>query len=81
MSIISRVLLIVSIFTIIFIFGFQEGKNSEKFKQEQNQIEIQNEILKSSRQIFKRKAVNKSIGSDDNIEWLQKNRCSDCQNI
>lgn len=71
---------------IVFIlyFIYSQGGEKEKAKAEvkcqKEKIVIQKEIIYETKQMQKRKVINRSVPTSDNIIWLQNNRCSDCKN-
>lgn len=74
--------LIVTIFMILlFIYkeGEKKGTITEIKKQQEVEIKVQDEVIKERKEIIKRKAINKSISTNANLEWLQQNRCKDCK--
>lgn len=64
---------------IIFQWGEKSGQSVESVKQQKNQIEIQNEIIKDKKNISQRQAVARAVSTNDNIVWLRQYRCKDCK--
>lgn len=76
-------LLAAIIFAILIWAIYREGWNKceqeNLIKQSQEQTKVQTEINNDRKQIIKRKQVNLSVSTNDNLIWLQNNRCSDCK--
>lgn len=86
---------IAAILAIIFFIykeGEKKGEIKEIKKQQEIEIKIQDEVIEESKQIIKRKQINKSkptaiikdkriilSDSDTNLGWLYQNRCKDCK--
>ena len=80
----KKYLLIISFISILYSLyeAFSFGRTYEKNKLEnelkQKEIETQNQIIKNTQEVYARKIINKSVPTDDNINWLQQNICKDC---
>ena len=80
------VILLITIITIAFISYFifsqikKSGKQEEKIECINQQIIMRNEVIKETKQVQKRRVINRSVPTSDNINWLYNNRCSDCKN-
>lgn len=75
-------ILLISCFMLLFILFLyieKDGSNKQIINNKVQEIKIQNEVIEESKQITVRKTVNKSFSSNDNLEWLYKNRCKDCE--
>ena len=77
---------------LIYKEGEKKGEIKEIKKQQEIEIKIQDEVIEESKQIIKRKQINKSkptaiikdkriilSDSDTNLGWLYQNRCKDCK--
>jgi len=84
MSKILALIGVIAFVSTILFFIYKEGENKGKVEQIKKTQEIErtikDEIIKENKEIVKRKAVNKSISTNDNFNWLFKNRCKDCKN-
>ena len=94
-KLIAITVLICIVFSILFFIykeGQGRGQDKEIKEQQQNQIKIQNEVIKEKQQVVKRKQINKSkptaiikdekiilLDNDSNLGWLYQNRCKDCK--
>lgn len=79
-KIVALALIISTAFFIYKVYkeGKKSGTNQIKIEVQEQQIEIQNEIIKEKKQIEIRKAISRSKSSNDNLNWLQTHRCKDC---
>jgi uncharacterized protein YpmB len=59
--------------------ALQQGKQEETVKQQTQTITIQNEVIKERKKVVKRKNINRTIPTNDNLLWLKAHRCKDCQ--
>jgi len=79
-----EILITISAIALILYFtvnyGKKRGIEQEILKNQEQQIETQNEIIKETKEIIKRKAINRAIDTNSNLEWLRSNRCQDCKN-
>lgn len=76
----TTTLAIVFILYFIYSQGEEKGISKEKIKCDNKQIIIQREIIQDTKQVQKRRVINRSVPTSDNIDWLFNNRCSDCKN-
>lgn len=80
----TTIRLITGLFIVfILYFIYSQGGEKEKAKAEakcQNEkIIINKEIIKENVEVKARKKINKFTPVNDDLIWLQNNRCSDCQ--
>lgn len=82
MTRIYRVLLALSavgLFLLWFWYKAESnGVKTETIKQQDQQIEIQNAIIKTNAGVQQRKAIAKTVSTNDNLNWLRQARCKDC---
>lgn len=82
MAKIYRILVVISVVIIAVIFFFKfaakTGKQEVQIEHQQQQIEEQNVIIKTNREIQQRKAVAKAVDPNTNLDWLRAHRCKDC---
>ncbi len=66
---------------VFFIYkeGESKGKITEIKKQQEIEIKIQHDIVRENKEIIKRREVNESIATVDNLNWLLKSRCKNCK--
>lgn len=64
---------------LFYRFAKHNGKTEEVVKQQEQQIEIQNEVIKDKKIISQRQAVARAVSTNDNIVWLREYRCKDCK--
>lgn len=77
---ISAISFVIILIFYFYIQGQKKGENIQKINYQQEQIEVQNEIIKENKKVFARKVINKSYTTESNVSWLQQNICQDCQN-
>lgn len=81
----KRAVILITIITIAYILYFifdqikTSGKQGEEIKCVKEQIGIQHEVIKENKKVHQRKKVFKLVPTNDNINFLLKNNCKDCQ--
>jgi uncharacterized membrane protein len=81
---IYQILAIISLIFFALFFWIQHEKKSAKneitIEKQEEQIQVQNEIIKENKEVFERKTINKSFTSNANLQWLYQNICKNCKN-
>lgn len=70
------------IILLIFFWLMRERKSAKNeiiVEKQQEQIEVQNEVIKDKKIISQRQAVARAVSTNDNLAWLRQHRCKDCE--
>jgi len=69
------------VFILYFIFDQikTSGKQEEEIKCQNQQVIIHHEVIKENKKVQQRKKAFKLAPVNDNINFLFKNNCKDCQ--
>jgi len=77
-------LIVVGVFSLIVYFIYQEGEKNGYNEREntcnEEIIKIQQQTMEETKKIYIRKNVNRAAPITDNIVWLQKHICKNCNN-
>ncbi len=77
-----KILLALSVIGLFLFWFWHKAENSgvktETIKQQEQQIEEKNVIIKTNREIQQRKAIAKAVDPNTNLDWLRTYRCKDC---
>ena len=77
-KVIATLLISIAIFSYIFLKGEKEGKEQVTIKDQQQQIGVQNEIIKQSSQVIQRRHIFIAVSPNANLDWMRQHRCPDC---
>ena len=84
----NRIIILICTCLIIGAFflgrstGVDKAENQckkEVIVNQKKEVEDKDNIIIEKENVQIRKTISKSISSDNNLEWLLKNRCKDCQ--
>ena len=75
-------LIVVSAFCFILYFIYQEGEKNGYNEREnvcnEEVIKVQQKTMEEARKLYIRKNANRAAPITDNIAWLQKHLCKNC---
>lgn len=58
--------------------GVKTGVNEQKIITQESTIKVQENVIKEVKKVVKRRQENISVSINDDLLWLQKHACSDC---
>jgi hypothetical protein len=64
---------------LFYYFAKHNGTTQEVVKEQKQQIVIQNEIIKDKKIISQRQTIAGAVSTNENLVWLRKHRCKDCE--
>lgn len=75
--VIATISVIIALIVLIYKEGESKGKNKEVIKQQEVDIKIKNEIIEDTKQIYKRKQIDKTkptgVIKNDKVDWTNAN--------
>ena len=75
---ILAIFLFASFVFFLLLEGKKQGRQEQMLQNAQEQNKVQNEIIETTKQVVRRKQINRSADIDTDLEWLQNSICPDC---